>query len=76
MAKLLVGTPIRKPRHVRDEEGPGEPKDYQPDEEVDTAVLGLTDVEVAQYIREGVLVEPKKVKRPAKDQREPVAGGK
>ena len=66
MAKLLIGTPIRKPRQVRDMEEPGQPMDYQPNEEVDTGALGLTPIEVAQYIRDGVLVEPVKVTPPAK----------
>ena len=78
MAKLIVGTPIRKPRNVRDEEAHGEPINYQPGQEVNTSDLGLTSAEVAQYVREGVLVEPAVVKPPAKAKatREPAVGGK
>ena len=72
MAKMLVGTPIRKPRRVRDEEV-GKPINYQPGDTVETGGGGLelSAIEVAQYVKDGVLVEP----TPAK-QTEPPAKGK
>ena len=81
MAKLLVGTPIRKPRHIRDMEENPQSIDYQPNEMIETGEggLDLTAAETAQYIREGVLVEPVKVKPPAKTKeptKEPAASTK